>query len=139
MIEINNLTSFPLDEVFFKKIAQKILDVEDKGKADLSIAFVVRERIKELNKKYRNKEKATDVLSFLNKKDNFPSLNVLGEIVICPDVVKENADKFNFPFKEELSRVLIHGVLHILDYDHERSVKEAKTMKEKENYYLSLF
>ncbi len=73
----------------------------------------------------------TDVLSFLYDDS--------GEIVICLKKVRENAKKFSFPFKTELAKVLIHSVLHLLGYEHEKSKKQAAIMGEKENYYLNLW
>jgi len=87
-------------------------------------------RIKKLNKQYRQKNRPTDVLAF--------AYNGLGEIVICLEQVKRNAQKFNTSFKDELKRVLIHGILHLLGYDHEQSVKQAQQMRKKEEIYLSL-
>ena len=60
----------------------------------------------------------------------------LGEIVICPQVIKKNAKKFKSPFKKELVRVLIHGILHLLGHNHEKSKKDAKIMEEKQDFYL---
>jgi probable rRNA maturation factor len=141
------LTSFSLDEKFFKKVAQKVLTNEKKGKGNLSVAFVTKDRIRQLNNRYLNKDKVTDVLAFPEKEDfykkyklkKFPKVDILGEIIICPFKVKQNAKKFNSSFKKELSLVLIHGALHLLGYDHEGSIKEAKKMKEKEGYYLKYF
>jgi len=127
MIEINNLTTNPVDEEFLKKAAEKVLGGEKK-EGDLSIALVGQGRIRELNKKYRGKNRATDALAFPG--------DGLGEIVICLGEVKKNAKRFNSTFEKELARVLIHGILHLLGYDHERPGKEAKQMKEKEEYYL---
>lgn len=129
MIEINNLTDSKINENFFKKTANNVLRGEKARKISLSIAFVPKKRIKELNKRYRKKNKATDVLSFL--------YNGLGEIIICPRQVKENAKRFGEGFKKELARVLIHGILHLLGYDHEKSKEEAEIMGEKQNYYLA--
>lgn len=120
MIEVNNLTDFKANESFLKKIAQKVLAKDGKNITELSIALVGEKRITELNKKYRKKDKPTDVLSFLYDKN-------CAEIVICPVLVKKN----------ELPRILIHGLLHILGYEHEISVKKAKLMQKKEQYYLS--
>jgi probable rRNA maturation factor len=50
--------------------------------------------------------------------------------------VKKNAKRYNLTFKKELAKVLIHGILHLLDYDHERSEKAAKEMEEKQEHYL---
>jgi len=116
------LTTNKVDEEFLKGLAKKVLQGEDKKEMELSMALVGQGRIRELNKKYRKKNKATDVLSF--------QYDGSGEIVICLREVKKNAKKFKSTFKKELARVLIHGILHILGYDHEG-------MKEKENYYLN--
>ena len=136
MIEINNLTTSRVDEDFLKKTAKMVLEGEHPPvgrvpeEANLSIALVGQGRMRELNKKYLGKNRATDVLAF---GDN----DGLGEIVICLREVKKNARRFNSTFKKELVRVLIHGILHLLGYDHEKLEKEAEKMEEKENYYLS--
>jgi len=129
MIEINNLTTNPVAKEFLKKIAKKVLKGENKSEAEISIALVGEGRIMELNKKYRGKNRVTDVLAF---GDN----DGLGEIVICLREVKKNAKKYDTTFEKELSKVLIHGILHLLGYNHEKSEVQAKKMEEKENYYL---
>lgn len=152
MIEINNLTQEKINESFFRKTAENVLKEEGVEGESLSVAFVGAEKMRELNKKYRRKDKATDVLSFQYseklkvksekqqlKSQNFTKDSFLGEIVICPEVVKKNAKKSGLDYNKELTRVLIHGILHILGYDHEGSVKEAKKMEKKEEYYLSEF
>ncbi len=136
-IEINNLTASQIDKNFLRKVAEKVLEGPSFAKAsegkkkelDLSIALVGLKRIKELNKRYRKKNKTTDILSFL--------YNGLGEIIICPQQVKKNAKRFGEVFKKELTRVLIHGILHLLGYDHEKTEKEARLMEKRQNYYLS--
>jgi len=127
-IEINNLTTSKVDEEFLKKVAKTVLKGENKKEAMLSVVLVVERRIKELNKKYRGKNKATDVLSFGEG---------LNEIVICYSEVKKNAKRYNSTFKKELTQVLIHGILHLLGYEHEKGEKEAKKMEKKQEYYLS--
>ncbi|MFC1630082.1 rRNA maturation RNase YbeY [Patescibacteria group bacterium] len=118
MIEINNTIKTSIDTEWLREIAEKVLKGEKKEQ-DLSIALISPEKIKEANKKYLGKDKPTDILSF--------SSDDLGEIVICPEIVKENAKG---SFEEELTFVLIHGILHILGYDH------GEQMKEKEHIYL---
>ena len=141
MIEINNLTYFRVDEKFLKKLAQKVLANEEKNKTELSIALVGPKRIKELNKKYRKKDRITDTLSFTYNNSGQPAklreALLAGEIVICPQEVKKNAKRFDSTFKKELTRVLIHGILHLFGYDHEGSEKEAEKMRKKEEYYFS--
>ncbi len=145
MIEVNNLTTNPIDEEFLKKIAQKVLEGEHRSGAELSIALVGQGRQRELNKRYRKKNRVTDVLAFPESKILLEKFKVgfarkikgLGEIAICLGEVKKNARKYNSTFERELSRVLIHGILHLLGYDHEKSEREAEKMKKKEEYYLS--
>jgi len=152
MIEINNLTTNPVDEEFLKKVAKIVLKEKHPPvgrvpeEADLSIALVGQGRMRELNKKYRGKNRVTDVLAFGQnqklkiKNQKFPIIPKseldLGEIVICPGEVKKNAKGYNLTFEKELSKVLIHGILHLLGYDHEKDKFKAKKMEEKENYYL---
>lgn len=128
MIEINNLTTNPVDEEFLKGLVKKVLEGENKEGAGLSIALVGQGRIRELNKKYRGKNRATDVLAFPG--------DGLGEIIICLREVKKNAKRYRSNSEKELARVLIHGILHLLGYDHEKSEQAAEKMREKEGYYF---
>jgi probable rRNA maturation factor len=125
-VEINNLTKFKINKKLFTGVAKKVFKGENKEIHNLSVAFVLLSEIQKLNKKYRNKNKPTDVLSF-----------DYGEIVICPEVVKENAVKFGESFDKELLKVFVHGILHILGYEHEKSEKEAEKMESKQNFYLN--
>jgi probable rRNA maturation factor len=120
-MEINNLTKFKINEKKFSTVAKKVLSGENRVTEDVSLAVVSKEEIKKLNKKFRGKNEPTDVLSFeLNDK------NILGEIVICPEMVQD----------QDLLKVFVHGVLHLCGYDHEKSNAEAKIMEEKEKLYL---
>lgn len=130
--------------------------------AQISLALLGPGRIRKLNKKYLGKNRVTDVLAFSEnskfknraeqrlgkgKEENevlfahqnskLKSIQGLGEVVICLKEVKKNARRFGYTFEKELARVLIHGILHLLGYDHEKTKKEAKKMREKEEYYLS--
>lgn len=134
MIEINNITFFAVDKKFLTGVAKKVLKGENRVRERISLAFVSEEEIKKLNKKYRGKNKPTDVLSFsLNEKE------YLGEIIICPEVVKENSEKYEVDFKKEIARIFIHGILHLCGYDHEKNGKQAKIMEEREERYLNNF
>jgi len=130
MIEINNLTPKKTDYSFLGSIAKKVLKGEKIKKGEFSIAVVCGRRMKAINKKYRKKDEETDVLSFDYGIDS-------AEILICPEVIKKNAKKFNLRYNKEIARVLIHGVLHIAGYSHEGSKKDAKEMERKTDYYLS--
>ena len=131
MIEINNLTNIKVDKIFVKNVLREVLRRE-KGKGNVSVAFVDSNRIKELNNKYRQKNKATNVLSF-------EGIQGLGEIIICPEKIGKSNIKTNILFKKELAKVLIHGILHLLGYDHEsgKSNGEIERMRKKEEYYFN--
>ena len=130
MIEINNLTANRIDKKNLKRIVERVLKGEKKENKAISIALVGKIRIKELNRKYRKKNKATDVLSFSYDGD--------GEIVLSPEIIKENARKFNLSTKKELARSLIHGILHLLGHDHEKTEKEEKKMQNLQDHYLKI-
>jgi len=139
MIEINNLTTSSVDKKSLEKIAQAILKDESVQSFNLSIALIGPARMKKLNKQYRGKNRTTDVLAFgSDQKFSSAFQKEIGEIVICLQEVKKNAKRFNLSFKKELTRVLIHGILHLLGYDHEISKAEAKKMEEKEEHYLNI-
>ncbi|MFH1401963.1 MAG: rRNA maturation RNase YbeY [Parcubacteria group bacterium] len=125
MVEINNLTRFKFDKKRLEILVGKVLSKEKRNKTELLIAFVKPDQIRKLNKKYRKKNTATDVLSFMFEGS--------GEIILCPAVIKRNAKDLSENFKKELERVLIHGILHVLGYDHEK--KDDKMMN-KQEYYL---
>lgn len=130
MIDIVNLDKdFKVEKKLLESIAKKVLKGE-KIKKNIEVAFVKEKEIKALNKKYRKKDKATDVLSFGTINDPLP------QIVICPGIVKRNAEKDKIPFKKELSKVLIHGILHLTGMDHIKN-KEKEEMFQKQNKYLS--
>lgn len=129
-IMISNQTTDPIDENRMRLIAEKVLSGEGFNEAEVSIAFIKKEEMKEINNQYRNKNEATDVLSFLHDGVGLEGTGIIfiGEVLICPSSV----------FRDELIRVLIHGLLHLLGYTHELSENEAMRMEEKEDFYLQL-
>lgn len=130
MIEINNLSGSyrKISKPFIRKNIEKVLRAEgfyDKD-IEISVGIVDSEEIKNINKTYRKKNKPTDVLSFGKIGED------LLEIIVCPEEVEKNGKDFN----EELKEVIIHGTLHLLGYDHEKSKKEALKMFTKQEKYL---
>ena len=105
----------------------KTLKLDD---VEISVLLCNNEYIQNLNRDFRNKDKSTDVLSF-------PSGDIkgdfLGDIAISIEKAKEQAPSFNNDFESEIKRLLIHGILHLLGYDHELGQKEEEEMKNKEN------
>ncbi|MDD5568849.1 MAG: rRNA maturation RNase YbeY [Candidatus Pacebacteria bacterium] len=142
MIEVNNSAKGygDIKAAFLKSTAKKFLSEQKiPNGVDLSIALVDPDEIKKLNKKYRGENKPTDVLSFgrigrsLKKEADFS----VPEVVICPEEVMKNSEKGKEPFKKELSRVLVHGLLHLLGFDHEKNKKGAEEMFAEQENFLS--
>ena len=93
--------------------------------AELSVTFVDKDEIQNINKIYKDKDKVTDVISFALEEDEpdieFNELDiprVLGDIIICTDVAKEQAENYGHSFERELVFLALHGFLHLLGYDH---------------------
>ena len=128
-------------EKFFREILGtgiRELKIKDKN-VEVSINLVGEARIKELNKQYRDKNEVTDVLSFpleearLKKHDILP----LGDIFIClPFAVKE-AERQNISLKKEMAWLTVHGFLHLLGYDHDKSASDKEKMFALENKILN--
>ena len=123
---------------FFDEIKSDIskeifLDVLEKSgaKGSVSLTFVSKEKIQELNKEYREKDKETDVLSFEAEGDD------LGDIFICYEVAKKQAEEYGEELEYRLRFLFIHGVLHLLGYDHKEEdgwEEEEGEKKGKEMY-----
>lgn len=140
MVEVNNLTNRKIDKNFLKKVVNKVLTIEQFKKGEVSIAFVPQKRIRELNKKYRKKDKTTDVLAFResDKNINFKNDKFLGEVIISLDDVDTNSKKFKVCFESEFARILIHGILHLFGYDHMKKNEELKMTTIQNNILQSL-
>ncbi len=96
----------------------------------LTIAFVDNKEIKKLNKRFRNKESATDVLSFPNESDDFDSdANYIGDIVISAEQAKRQALENNLTLELEIKQLILHGILHLCGYDHETDKGEMNELE----------
>jgi len=111
-----------------KQSARKILGLIDERDAELSLAFVANGEIAKLNRKYRHEPEPTDVLSSTEDNIFTGRERFLGDVVISVDKAEEQAKAGGWTLEEEIDRLLIHGILHLLGYDHERSKKEARVM-----------
>ncbi|MDD2896756.1 MAG: rRNA maturation RNase YbeY [Aliarcobacter sp.] len=122
MIDLENNTEFEIDISILEKIANSLT------KKDIELMVVKNDEIQELNKEHRKIDKATDVLSFPMDFDfvNMP----LGSIVISTDFVQEKSKEYGHSFNEEFSLLFIHGILHLLGYDHEVDDGEHRDKEE---------
>jgi len=102
-----------------KTVSKKFNDIE------LTLVFLDLKPAKKINKEFRNKDYATDVLSFESM-----TPDSLGELVLCPEVLKKQSQEHGLTFQMELGYMVLHGVLHLLGYDHEIGEAEAREMFE---------
>ena len=101
---------------------------------EISILLLDDRQISELNQKYLRRNGPTDVISFPLQDDLFPQVQpqVLGDVVISVETALQQALKRQAPFYEEILVLLIHGILHLLGFDHEKSAQEKKKMQARE-------
>lgn len=109
---------------------------------EINLEFVQGQKIKEINKEYRNKDSITDVLSFpMFERDELVDMKfshiILGDIFVCLERVKEQSEEYGHSFDRELLYMVIHGILHLLGYDHENE-KDKKIMREEEEKVLDI-
>lgn len=132
-VEIKNLTSSAVDEKLLKKAMGLVLKGEGFGKGcEISLVFAGEDKIKTLNRRYKQADYSTDVLAFgdLGFGENFA-----GEAIVCLKEVEKNSRRFGGSFKKELARVVIHGILHLAGYG-DSTDKAREVMRKKENFYL---
>jgi probable rRNA maturation factor len=120
-----------------KKIAASILTVLEQSQGELSVALVGDQEMRPLNAKYRKKNKTTDVLSFPADPAMPSKAALLGDVIISVEQAKRQAEERKTSLKIEMVTLLIHGILHLLGYDHERSQRQAKIMATLEQKLLS--
>jgi probable rRNA maturation factor len=135
----------PVPKSFFTTIKKAALaalkecfeeDVK-KLKYEVSISLVTDAEITELNKKYREKDKPTDVLSFPAGEAPSGAVFFMGDIVISAETAARQADEYGHSFERELAFLTVHGVLHLLGLDHEASPRDEKIMEEIQDKILS--
>jgi probable rRNA maturation factor len=106
--------------------------------AELSVLFIGDRAMRTLNHSWRKKDRTTDVLSFPLREGRFIHIqpDMLGDIVISVPAAARQADKAGHSLIVELERLLVHGLVHLLGYDHEQGLKEARSMEQKERQFL---
>lgn len=110
------------------------------GTYEVSLSLQTLEKMHEYNKKYRNIDRPTDVLTFAYQEADFVAdepVFDLGDIMLSLDVAKEQAKQYHHPLERELAFLFIHGLLHAFGYDHHRSEKEAEEMFALQNEILN--
>ena len=129
------------DQARLDRSARAILSDVGEASAELGIMFVGDQRMRGLNRKYRGKDHTTDVLAFAMRESFTPHASrltpdMLGDVVIAVPTAARQAKQGQRSLDEELTVLLIHGILHLCGYDHERSDKEARRMHRRERMIL---
>jgi len=117
-----------------KSWIKKIVEEEKKQLGQINFVFTSDEELLKTNIQFLNHNTYTDIITF----DNCVNKEIIGDILISIERVKNNADKFNVEFKEELRRVIIHGVLHLCGYK-DKKASEKEIMRFKENLALKKY
>jgi len=139
MLELDiqrEVEALPKDEDLFLWV-NETLDFESYADAELTIRFVNENESAELNKQYRNKSGATNILSFPfeapTELNGEVELNLLGDLIICSDIVEKEAEQQNKSEIAHWAHMLVHGTLHLLGYDHltdaDADIMETKEIK----------
>lgn len=130
-VSIKNIDNFIQDvlkraEMFLRK--KKLI----KNSINFSIALVGKKEMRRLNLEYRKKDAVTDVLSFSFSEDG-EEKEIQGEIILCPEVIFENAREDGVKMEKEMAKNIIHGTLHIIGYEHSKEMFELQKQAMKES------
>ncbi|HOE78180.1 MAG TPA: rRNA maturation RNase YbeY [Bacilli bacterium] len=131
MIRTNivNLPDYPFNgRKVIRSLARMVKKVEKvKGRHVLSVIFVNEEEMHQINKQYRNIDRSTDVISFAEVDSGYDHLPYeLGDIFVNTDRVKSQADSYGHSEKREFAFLILHGMLHLLGYDHQTETDEKR-------------
>ena len=132
------------EEKMIQKLVEEVLKEEKVRNAECNIIFVDNEKIHEINREYRHIDRVTDVISFAleDEMENEPSaqyeMRVLGDIYISVDRAKEQALEYGHSFLREICFLAIHGMLHLLGYDHQ-TTEDEKIMFQKQEEVLAKY
>ncbi len=136
---ITNSYGYEKDYSYLDDVIKRTLKKEKVKNANFSIVFVGNEEIQEINKTYRGKDSITDVISFAfedNEKVLYNNMRLLGEIYICIPRMEEQAINYGHSEVRELSFLTVHGLLHLLGYDH-MTKEDEMVMFQKQEEVLS--
>lgn len=134
-------------KMLIREAIETTLDFEDYQNAcEVSVTFTDNEGIRELNKKYRENDAPTDVLSFplfdYDGDSEEPPVddftNMLGDIVISLERAKEQADEYGHGFDREVAFLCVHSMLHLLGYDHETSEEDDRNMRSRQSEIMNI-
>lgn len=129
--DVPEIDNFSID--FYDNWLSKVASIEDKILGDVTLIFCSNEYLLKINQEYLNHDYYTDIITFDYTEDNI----ICGDLFISLEMVAENAISNNVPFINEVNRVVVHGVLHLIGYK-DKSDEDSKLMRKKENQMLDL-
>lgn len=118
------------------RLSKRVLAAAGESSSELSVELVGDRRMRSLNRRYRKKDRTTDVLAFAMREAANPCPILLGDVVISIPAAARQAGEAGRSLDEELAALLVHGVLHLCGYDHERGEREALRMRRRERAIL---
>ncbi|MEJ2690368.1 MAG: pyridoxine 5'-phosphate synthase [Deltaproteobacteria bacterium] len=127
---------YPVNLAVLRHRAERLLSLQDLHDRELSILLLDDWQIQELNRQYRGKNKATNVLAFAMQEAAGGQSVPLGDVVLSVDTAQREAMRQNSTLHHRLTQLLIHGFFHLLGYDHERGAAEEKAMEQAESEAL---
>ncbi len=138
-----SLTRLAVRQASLIQLAEHVLKAAGESESELSLDLVGDVRIRRLNREYRRQDRITDVLAFPTREAVLPgglspASGMLGDVVICLPTAVRQARESARSIDDELAMLLVHGVLHLCGYDHERSAREAMRMSRRERAILGM-
>ncbi len=137
----NRQRQFPIRVKNLRRVAERILSVSGFPGSELSVVIVGDRSIRTINREYLGRDKATNVISFSMQEGECGAVNpdLLGDVVISAATCAREAEEGGIPFWSRLCFLLLHGILHLTGYDHERSgAEEAARMEARETEIFAL-
>ncbi len=135
---LNKQRKYPVDRTKILHWVRQILLIQNLKEGEVGLVFVNNHRIRVYNRDYRKIDRATDVLAFPMLEGMGGELHpyFLGDVMVSLEMVEKEAHLYRRDMQEQLLVLIIHGILHLLGYDHERSEREEKRMRRREQFIL---
>ena len=126
----DNQKQVKLDRIGLRRDVRKILELLGCGKRELSLLFVDDEGIRTINRDYLRRDRPTNVIAFSLSEGSFGEVNpeLLGDVVISVETAVREADAAGIPVGDAIQNLILHGILHLAGYDHEKTAGRARIM-----------
>ena len=138
VVDVSADAPFETHVAAVREDAERCLVLLDEAESELSVALVDDAAMRKLNAGYRGKDRTTDVLAFAQREgEGAPDGDLLGDVVIAIPTAERQATERSHALAVEVRELLVHGILHLLGYDHERSPEEARRMFDRQREIMA--